>query len=147
MTRSKDQQRKAIKKKHDKKLKRETKKKESCRVERLPNGDKVIHMNEETSESLKKQKELFVKTFGREPGPTDPVFFDPDITDTPTALSEDKIKKNIRVALEASKAPQEVIYAFEKTGFLVTDFNKDQFSISEMEEWDHALAEYRINVQ
>ena len=43
---------------------------------------KQIKMDPELARAMKNQLRAFKKKFGREPGPNDPVFFDPD-ADTP----------------------------------------------------------------
>jgi len=40
---------------------------------------------------LQEQRRAFMEKFGREPGPADPVFFDPTC-DTPTPLTEEKLE-------------------------------------------------------
>jgi hypothetical protein len=64
-----------------------------CRVEIDPvTGNKIIHMNEELRQAMKAQLARFKEKFGREPGPNDPVFFDPD-EDTPQPIPEWKIDR------------------------------------------------------
>jgi len=53
---------------------------------------KVIKMNKELDEAIIRQVESFKEKFGREPGPDDPLFFDPDC-DVPIPLSELKLRK------------------------------------------------------
>jgi hypothetical protein len=43
----------------------------------------VVKLSREVHDRLKKQHETFKEKFGREPGPGDPLFFDPDY-DVPT---------------------------------------------------------------
>ena len=62
-----------------------------------------IRLNDEALAALKAQKELFVKKFGREPGPSDPVFFDPD-SDVPIPMSEEKIDSILKKAYSALKS-------------------------------------------
>jgi hypothetical protein len=42
-------------------------------------------MTPRVHEALLEQRKAFIEKFGREPGPTDPVFFDPD-KDVPTPI-------------------------------------------------------------
>jgi hypothetical protein len=49
----------------------------------LPRG--VFPMTPRVYEALLEQRKAFIETFGREPGPTDPVFFDPD-KEVPTPI-------------------------------------------------------------
>ncbi len=41
--------------------------------------EKIIPINHETAEIIAQQKKLFREQFGREPGPDDPLFFDPGV--------------------------------------------------------------------
>jgi hypothetical protein len=55
---------------------------------------KVIKMNKELHEAVIRQLKSFKEKFGREAGPDDPLFFDPDY-DEPTPLTEPKIKREL----------------------------------------------------
>ena len=59
------------------------------------NGDHHVKITPEMLAALDRQKEAFKKKFGREPGPDEPVFFDPD-ADTPQPLTEGKITAMLR---------------------------------------------------
>ena len=51
----------------------------------------MIDIKDEVSNTiLEKQREDFIDKFGREPGPQDPVFFDPTC-DVPVAITESKL--------------------------------------------------------
>jgi hypothetical protein len=45
----------------------------------------VVPMTPRVHDALLKQRKAFIEKFGREPGPNDPVFFDPD-KDIPTPI-------------------------------------------------------------
>ncbi len=68
------------------------------------------------------QFQRFREKFGRDPGPDDPVFFDPD-ADTPQELAEK-------------------VYAYRKTGLIVTEQNWGLLSKEQQQEWEAAIAEY-----
>jgi HEPN domain-containing protein len=69
---------------------------------RLSGG--VIHtMTEDEVELMKFQEELFRKKFGRDPGPGDPVFFDPE-ADEPRPLSQEQIDRAVALAEEFGAA-------------------------------------------
>ena len=75
---------------------------------------KKINLTKKSSNLLKAQLKAFKKKFGREPGPDDPVFFDPDY-DSPTPISEEKLIESI---IEAStKAGIDSHKALLKFGF------------------------------
>jgi hypothetical protein len=101
-----------------------------------------IPISPELMAALKEQERRFVEKFGREPGPGDPVFFDPD-EDEPTPLTEEKIDQALGKALEASSAKPELAYPMAKTGRMVTEENLHRLSEEEVEEWQEAIEEYR----
>jgi hypothetical protein len=47
--------------------------------------------------------------------------------------------------LKRANVSPELIYAFKKTGRLVTEMNKTKLSKEDIEEWDNAIAEYLRN--
>ena len=75
---------------------------------------KVIKMNKELYEAIMQQQKSFVEKFGREPGPNDPLFFDPD-SDVPIPLSESKLRKELSEA--ARKAGLDVNRVLTAFGF------------------------------
>ena len=52
-------------------------------------------MTPEVVEAMREQRQAFIDNFGREPGPGDPVFFDPD-ADTPQPWDEKKLEAEIK---------------------------------------------------
>ena len=75
---------------------------------------KVIKMNKEVHEAVKRQLESFEEKFGREAGPDDPLFFDPDY-DEPRPLTEPKVKRELIEA--ARKAGLDVDRVLRDLGF------------------------------
>jgi len=51
----------------------------------------TIHIDDGMHAILQEQRRAFIEKFGREPGPSDPVFFDPT-SDTPIPLTEEKLE-------------------------------------------------------
>lgn len=90
---------------------------------------------------LRKQLKAFRRKFGRDPGPGDPVFFDP-AADTPTEMSEDSINNAILQALLKSGAPPEVVFAYRKTGLLLVQEHMANYPPENIAEWNAAIAEY-----
>ena len=73
---------------------------------------KVHKLDQESYEAIVRQLKLFKEKFGREPGPKDPIFFDPDC-DVPTRLSEAKLKRGlIEAARKAGLHVGKVLRAF-----------------------------------
>jgi hypothetical protein len=76
---------------------------------------KVIRMNKGLHEAMiQQQLESFKEKFGREPGPDDPLFLDPDC-DVPIPLSESKLRKELSEA--AQKAGLDVNRVLSAFGF------------------------------
>jgi hypothetical protein len=110
-----------------------------------PDGSKSVPLVPETKDVLEKQSAAFRKKFGREPSGDDPIFFDPD-ADEPRPLSEaqiDQYQSGIIQAMQTANIPGELIYAFQKTGRLVTEDTMPLLTDEELEEWNKAIAEYR----
>ena len=75
---------------------------------------KVIKIDEELHRVMVRQRESFKEKFGREAGPGDPLFFDPDY-DVPTPLTEAKVKRELVEA--ARKAGLDVDRVLRDLGF------------------------------
>ena len=105
-------------------------------------------MSDEVYQAMRDQRQLFVKKFGREPGPSDPIFFDPD-ADTPQAISEEMLRNEMLKALAAAGVDPTVVYAYNKTGRLVSAENMHLLSADELAEWQQAVEEadqmFRVN--
>ena len=118
---------------------------------RSPTG-RTIEWNSESSSaggqleaSLRKQHALFVEKFGREPGPNDPIFFDP-AADEPTPLgadAESDVWEDMLAAAEQAGIDPALIHAARELGFLLTEDNQHLFSAMEVEAWRRAVLAYR----
>jgi SEC-C motif-containing protein len=95
---------------------------------------KSIPISPEVAEILEEQRQKFFEKFGREPGANDEVFFDM----SPTEHIEHEMVETMR---KAGIDPA-IIYAYEKTGRLVTEDNLHLLSEAELTEWDAAIEEY-----
>jgi hypothetical protein len=62
--------------------------KSRSRKTKLPRG--VVPMTPRVHAALLEQRKAFIEKFGREPGPGDPVFFDPD-KDVPTPMDAERL--------------------------------------------------------
>jgi SEC-C motif len=88
----------------------------------------------EVADILQAQRQKFLDRYGREPGPNDPVFFDlPHPEHVEHMMVEDMKAAGINPAF---------IYAFEKTGRLVTEQNQHLLPESALDEWQAAIEEY-----
>lgn len=104
-------------------------------------GD-VVKLSPEGMGALEAQRETFKKKFGRDWGPSDPIFFDPDC-DVPTPMSATKVQAEVLRALEKSGAPPEWAYAYKKTG-LMGFGDKSRWPKARRREWDRAIEEYHF---
>jgi hypothetical protein len=64
-----------------------------------------IEMTPEMTQIMVDQRARFLKKFGREPGPNDPVFFDPD-QDVPTPWPREKLQAELLKAMQAANIPE-----------------------------------------
>jgi hypothetical protein len=94
-------------------------------------------------EAFKQQREEFRKKFGREPGPNDPIFFDPD-SDEPVQISGLRMEADIIAALNKAGAPPELAYAYKKTGLLSLGGDMSLWPREHLKEWQAAVAEYHL---
>src|ERR1700730_17734193 len=87
---------------------------------RKQNKPTVLKMPPEAEEAINAQREAFRRKFGRDWGPGDPVFFDPD-ADQPTPMSSVRLEAEILEAMRKAGTPPEIIYAYKKTGLLLVE--------------------------
>jgi len=90
----------------------------------------------ELAEILQRQREKFIARYGREPGPDDPIFFD--------APSDDEYDAAVTKAMEQAGVAPQVIYAFRKTGRIITEENAKFVPATALEAWQHAIDEYDV---
>ena len=69
------------------------------RKKKLPLG--VVPMTPRVHDALLAQRKAFIEKFGREPGPDDPVFFDPD-KDVPTPMGHGRLDADLEKALRGA---------------------------------------------
>jgi hypothetical protein len=102
---------------------------------------KQIPIPAELASELHRQKDRFRAKFGREPGPNDPIFFDPNADEPLPFNAEAAFEELVAIAGQIGIAPQ-LIYAMNKTGRMVTEDNQQFLTPSELQEWNEAIAEY-----
>ena len=105
---------------------------------------KTIPLNAEAQRAIQEQLRKFREKFGRDAGPEDPIFFDPD-ADTPQPISKaglDEMTGQILSAAGKAGVRPELIYAMRKTGRIVTESNQELLTDGELQEWQDAIEEY-----
>jgi hypothetical protein len=92
-------------------------------------------MTLEVREALEQLRRAFVARHGREPGPDDPILLDMPHPEHLEAMMVEDMK--------AAGLDPAFIYAFEKTGLLVTEQNHHLIPENDLAEWDAAIEEYQ----
>ncbi len=105
--------------------------------QRTPDGYE-FELDAETAELINQQQQGFRERFGRDPGPDDPLLFDPDL-DEPTPMSEAKVTAAVRAAITAAGLDPAYADAFERLGYLVTEDTRHLFTAHQVEAWDAAV--------
>jgi hypothetical protein len=100
-----------------------------------------IKITPEIEKILRSQRKKFVKKFGRDPGPDDPVFFDPKVS-TPVSITPTQLTDATLKAMLAAGTPPQFVYAYQKTGFLVNETGYKNMSPEDRAEYDAAIDEY-----
>ena len=96
----------------------------------VPLGDEMVSL-------LKEQEVKFIAKHGRPPRPEDPIF-DPE--ETP---DDDTYEKEMSGAMEKAGIDPALIYAFKKTGVLLTEMNQHLVPTKDAEAFQAAVDEYR----
>ena len=98
---------------------------------------KSLPMSDGLAEIIEEQKRKFQEEHGRELGPNDMLFFDAPPLEHVEHFMVEAMKK---AGLDAA-----IIYAFEKTGLLVTEENQHLLPEKDLAEWEAALEEYEAH--
>ncbi|MGK5639764.1 hypothetical protein ACSNOK_15840 [Streptomyces sp. URMC 126] len=122
-------------------------------VERIWNADgsSLVRISTETEhgrnlmEALEAQREAFRVKFGRDPGPGDPILFDPE-ADEPTRLTREHFDEMMlamaECAVELGLDPA-YIHASREVGYLVTTETMSMFTAAELIAYKRAVARHR----
>jgi hypothetical protein len=102
---------------------------------------RTVKMNAETKAILQSQIQKFREKFGREPGPKDPLFFNPDAL-KPEPFRLEEFQQETEAAMVLAGIRPEIIYAHRKTGLIVTEDNYGKLPTSAQAEWNAAVEEY-----
>lgn len=100
---------------------------------------KSIPMSPEVADVLQEQRRKFIEEHGREPGPDDLLF--------PNLPHSEHLEHIMVEEMKAAGIDPAIIYAFEKTGRLVTEDNQHLLSDDDIVEWDEAIEEYEARIQ
>lgn len=92
-------------------------------------------------EIIQQQIDAFLAKFGRMPRPDEPLFFDPS-KDGPAPMEADALRKDILDAMKIAGTPPEMVYAYTKTGLLLSSDFMETYPPDIVAEWNAALEEY-----
>jgi hypothetical protein len=98
----------------------------------------------ELESAVEGQRERFREQFGREMESDDPLFWDPD-ADEPTPITDDQFTNVIGSWAESvAEAGLDVapVLAMRDLGYMVMDETEHLFSLTELEDFDRAVAYY-----
>ncbi len=118
------------------------KKSRSRIIARRTSGERVVKLAPDVAAADEAQLESFRKKFGRDPGPSDPLLFDPD-SDIPKPVDPEKVRLEMVELMSKAGLDPEFIYAYSKTGLMPSDENKHLLSEEDWVEWEAAITEYR----
>jgi hypothetical protein len=117
----------------------------------LPGGGAALTWDPDSADgqamrqALEANQFAFREKFGRDPGPDDPVFFDPD-ADEPVPLTgkawDDGLTAMAQAAAEAGVDPAYVA-AWQEVGYIVTDANRHLFSAADVHAYLDAVARHQ----
>ena len=98
-------------------------------------------LDAELLRALREQLEAFRQKFGRDPGPEDPLFFDPE-ADQPRPMDDAQLDAMLVEALRHAGADPAYIHAYKRTGMLITTDNLKRWRKRQREEFREALEEW-----
>jgi hypothetical protein len=92
-------------------------------------------------QALEEQLRAFRAKFGRDPGPDDPLFFDPD-ADEPRPLNRVAVEAGMVDAMEQAGISPAQIYAFQQTGIIPVEGLLDRVPAERLQEFYLAVRRY-----
>ena len=112
----------------------------------MAHDHKRMPLHAQTPETIACQLEAFRKKFGRDPCPDDPIFFDPDANE-PAPLNPQQYEQAMIETMSQAGTDPAFIYAFKRTGRIVTESNKHRLTEAELRQWNDAIHEYQHRVE
>lgn len=104
--------------------------------------ERKVPITPELRKVLDEAREAFIQKFGREPGPGDPVFYDPDFNE-PAQIDPHKLMAEMVVSMIQADMPLHLIYGYIRTdGLIAAEQNWDLLSEEDRAEWEEAMAEF-----
>ena len=106
----------------------------------MPDGRIAVSIPPELVAELQRQQDRFREKFGRDPGPDDPLIFDPD-ADEPRPLPEGSWDEMFQRVADEVDDPmlRAFVLASRDVGYMVTEMNMHLFSAHEVEAFEDAV--------
>lgn len=96
------------------------------------------------AEGMEGMAAQFREKFGRDPGPEDPLFFNPD-ADEPEPMTQaqmDAMYADAREMMRQVGMDPGFIHAFETFGYMITEENRHTFTAHEVAQWEQTIDAY-----
>jgi len=103
-----------------------------CLVDEEGNITRDVPMSSEVQELIPEIKRQFIQRHGRPPGPDDRLFEGVDL---------EAACREVSAAMREAKVDPAYVYAFERTGLLLTEENRHLMPMKDVEEFEAAMAE------
>lgn len=114
-----------------------------ARVDHHERG-KTIHLSPTGAQLMRLRKQLFRVVFGREPGPGDPVFWDPAREhEGAFPLDDEDSQRRRAIHAGAAQIRPEMAYAWALLGFAPMQSTADLYTENDLDEWQEAVDDYR----
>lgn len=104
-------------------------------------SERSVGLTDKDRVVIEEQLQAFREKFGRDARPGEPIYFDPT-KDVPTPLSEEAVKAHTIASMRKAGVREAVIYAYEKTGWLVTARNRSKIPPGGIKEYEMAFDEW-----
>ena len=92
-------------------------------------------------ERLTRLRAEFIARFGREPAPGEPLVFDP-ASDVPAPFRHPDVKDHVHAAMVAAQVPPHILFAYERTGLLLSKEAAPKLPAEKREAYRAALDEF-----
>jgi hypothetical protein len=100
-----------------------------------------IKLTEGSQNAVRQKLDALQDQFGRDAGPEDQVFFDA-LSTIPDQLEVDWLQIEFVRLMRKARIPAELIYAYLRTGLIVTEERYEHLSREDRYAWDSAIVEY-----
>jgi hypothetical protein len=106
-------------------------------------GVEKLKLSPEADAVIRRRLQEFREKFGREPGPEDPIFFDSSSTSPdPVPMNLSEFETQVAEAMRKANVAPQIIYAFKKTGLIVTEASRLTIPADRRAEWEAAIDDY-----